>query len=363
MRDLLLGRVPKEFDYAFAGDIASFTIAHPEAKVVGKSVAGLIFNGFDFMPLRGKDLKEDLLKRDFTINALALEENGVLHTHPQALADLKAGILRPVAPGALANDPLRVYRAARFMAMLPDFTPHGDCLLQMREVAAAGLTANISAERVGRELLKALDTAAPSRFFRLLADTGCLEPWFSELAAAREITAGPLPFHDNSIFDHTCDIIDLLARNPDKSQLSVWMGLTHDLGKIHSPSENLPHHYGHELRGIKTAETLARRLSLANKYIRSGSLAAREHMKAGQYFKLRPGTRCDLLIAAHKAGFFLPFWQLADADSGLPVSEKALKDLQLILKVELPPEWRDRGAGTAEKLRGLRCEALARRGE
>ncbi|MCD7985350.1 MAG: HD domain-containing protein [Desulfovibrio sp.] len=223
----------------------------------------------------------------------------------------------------------------------------------MRALLPAALAA-IPAERVGRELRKALAAPAPARFLETLAAGNALVPWFAELEAARDIPAGPARWHKNSVLGHTARIMNLTAGDP----LAVWMALCHDLGKTGTDPALLPHHYGHEQRGIALAQGLAERLRLPALFSKAGALAAAEHMKAGMLPRLRPGTRRDLLWRVHQAGLSAPFWRLADADSNSRVGTEALRQLAALLAVRLPPDWWGKGELSARKLRELHCRAL-----
>ncbi|MDY3809149.1 HD domain-containing protein [Desulfovibrio porci] len=353
VRDLLLGRVPVELDFAFSGAMADFLAAHPDARPVGKSVRVCLWRGRECMPLRGGSLEADLLARDLTVNAMALDSRGLLRVHPQALADLRSRRLRPASPTALSDDPARVFRLARFAASWPDWQVDGEACAQMRALLPSALAA-IPAERVGRELRKALAAPAPARFLETLAAGNALVPWFAELETARDIPAGPARWHKNSVLGHTARIMNLTAGDP----LAVWMALCHDLGKIGTDPALLPHHYGHEQRGIALAQGLAERLRLPALFSKAGALAAAEHMKAGMLPRLRPGTRRDLLWRVHQAGLSAPFWRLADADSNSRVGTEALRQLAALLAVRLPPDWWGKGELSARKLRELHCRAL-----
>lgn len=353
LRDLLLGRAPAELDFAFSGSMADFLRLHPGARQVGKSVRVALWRGREYMPLRGPNLQADLRTRDLTINALALDEHGRLHAHPQALDDLRASVLRPASPTAFGDDPARVFRLARFAALWPDWRIDESAVRQMRALPSRTLAA-IPAERVGRELRKALAGPAPARFLEVLAQGWALVPWFAELEAARGIPAGPAPWHKNSVWEHTLRLMNVLTGDA----LAVWMALCHDLGKIGTDPALLPHHYGHEMRGVSLARDLARRLRLPALYGKAGALAAAEHMKAGIFLSLRPGTRRDLLWRVHSSGLGKSFWRLVDADSGTRLSATARGQLDTLLAVRLPEVWRGKGQLSARKLRELHCQAL-----
>ena len=225
----------------------------------------------------------------------------------------------------------------------------------MRAVAGEGLLGRIPAERVGRELMKALASPKPSRWLSVLAEGNCLSPWFRELETSMDIPAGPVAYHSGSVMAHLMDVMDAVAGDP----LCVWMALCHDLGKIGTDPALLPHHYGHELRGAEPAEHVAKRLALPARYGAAGVLSSQLHMKAGIYEMLRAGTRCDLLMQVHNAELDGPFWKLAEADSGRSLRPVVNDDLAVLLRISLPPEWRDRGKESGRRLRAMRCQALA----
>ena len=276
VRDLLLGRLPREWDYAFDGSREAFLAEHPDAAAVG-AVQVCLWRGCEFMPLRGASLPDDLRARDLTINALALDAAGRLHCHPQALHDLRHRLLRPVSP------------------------------------------------------------------------------WFAELEEAARIPAGPPRWHGrDSVLDHTCSVMDRCAGDA----LAAWMALCHDLGKLRTPADNWPHHYGHDALGVSVAQALCRRLALSNLHLKAAETACAEHMRAGRYGELRVGTRRDILWRVERRGLSRPFWRLVDADSRRGWSTPAERELAILRAVRLPDEWRDRGPASAQHLRDLQCAAL-----
>lgn len=354
VRDMLLGSSPSEFDLTFTGNAESFLKHHPTAHMVGRSVQVCLLEGREHMPLRGATIADDLSARDLTINALALETNGTLHMHPMALHDLQHSILRPASATAFVDDATRAFRVARFAARFADFSIDDAVYEQMRLPQVRCAQANLPAERVGREVLKTLESAKPSRFLQVLSHGGLLSPWFVELEGAHSLPAGPPQWHRGSVLEHIGQVMDAVAGD----SLTVWMALCHDLGKVSTPADILPHHYGHEKRGVDAAITLAKRLALPTRYVMAGALAAREHMKGGTYESLRIGTRRDLLMAVHNAGFDEPFWRLVDADSHKNISSLAQAELEILTAIRLPEEWHNQGQVSANKLRAMHCAAL-----
>jgi len=135
-------------------------------------------------------LEQDLERRDLTINAMARDAQGALRDPFQGQRDLLARRLRHVSP-SFTEDPLRLFRVARFAARLPGFEVADETLALMRAMAARGDLDELSAERVWQELHKALNAPAPQRFFEVIADAEAFEPWLAELAApAPAVPAG-----------------------------------------------------------------------------------------------------------------------------------------------------------------------------
>lgn len=128
-------------------------------------------------------LEEDLMRRDFTINAMAKDGGGKIHDPYNGLADLENRILRHVSP-AFAEDPLRVLRGARFLARFYrlGFSVAEETEELMRSLVDAEELQQLSAERVWSETERALQEKNPEQYFALLKKVGALDVWFAELA-------------------------------------------------------------------------------------------------------------------------------------------------------------------------------------
>jgi len=137
--------------------------------------------GFTINADPGVTLEEDLLRRDLTINAIARSARGELIDPYGGAADIEARLLRHVSV-AFAEDPLRVFRVARFAAQLPEFAVAPETNELMQRMCASGELLHLSAERVWQEFHKALGAVAPQRFFETLSECGGLRDWFGELS-------------------------------------------------------------------------------------------------------------------------------------------------------------------------------------
>lgn len=371
VRDTILGKHPKEFDIAFDGSVDDFLRHYGDrAHIVGKVTAVYIVNGHEYSQVYNGNISDDLANRDLTINALALDENGIIHALPQTFADLAGGVLRHASPAAFRNDFTRVLRAARFSATLEGFSIHADTIRLMREAALEPGYAEIAAERAGKECMKAMQGHAPGNFLRALAEANALSPWLAPLKKALSVPAGPPKFHGaDSVFDHTCNVMDMAAAisaqaamTEKERALAAWMALCHDFGKLETNADLLPRHIGHESRGLYLAESLAASLRLPALWAKAARIAITLHMKAGRYKELKQKTRVDILHALNVSGVFIPFCSLVVADSqDVTLGEQMQNDMKTMLAVTLPKEWRNNGEQSAKKLRELRAAALPRK--
>lgn len=378
VRDRLRGAAAADKDYVVSGiGEAAFCALFPDAQRVGRSFpvylvtvdgkrvevafarrehkTGPGYRGFAVAFSPEVTIEEDLYRRDTTMNSIALElPEGRLIDLYGGREDIARGRVRAVS-SHFVEDPVRALRAAR-QAALFGYEITEETLVYMRACRAE--LAREPGERIFAELRRALGAAQPSSFFRWLARAGVLDVTFPELAALIGKTQ-PQAFHpEGDAFEHTMLVLDRVAAETGDVR-ARFTALAHDIGKGRTPQAMLPHHYGHERRGVAPALALAERLRLPVLFRKAGALAAAEHMKAGMFPTLRPGTRRDLLWRVHQAGLSAPFWRLADADSNSRISIEARRQLAALLAVSLPPDWRNKGEQSARKLRELHCRALA----
>ncbi len=201
VRDGLLAREVKERDWVVVGGSAEAMLRqgyrqvgrnfpvflHPEtqeeyalARTERKTAAGHAGFATDAGPQ--VTLRQDLARRDLTINAMAQDRAGRLIDPFGGCRDIKQRLLRHVTQ-AFAEDPLRVFRVARFAASLEGFSVHPDTCAFMAGMVEA--LAELPGERVWTEFRKALAAVAPQRFLEVLKDCHCLGPWFPELEDSR----------------------------------------------------------------------------------------------------------------------------------------------------------------------------------
>ncbi len=183
-------------------------------------------------------LMDDLRRRDFTINAMAISMNPDRFGAPEdpfdGLADLSEGILRtPLDPRiTFEDDPLRMIRAARFATRL-QFRIDAQALDAMKR--QAGRIAIVSRERITDELQKIVCAACPSVGFRILFNSGLLKHILPELTALQGVEAVDGHRHKDNFF-HTLQVLDNLSamtanRSGEETCYLRWAALLHDIGK------------------------------------------------------------------------------------------------------------------------------------
>ena len=316
VRDRLLGHAPGDRDWVVVGETPESMLAagfrpvgrdfpvflHPDtgeehalARTERKTAPG--YRGFVVHADPSVTLEQDLERRDFTINAVAQDEAGALVDPFGGARDIEARVLRHVGP-AFVEDPLRVLRAARFMARLASlgFTVAPETMALMREIAAAGELDALVPERTWQELAKALASAQPSAFLRALRDADALRVVLPEVDALYGVPQRP-EFHPE--IDTGCHqemVSDMAARLSPGDIVVGFAALAHDLGKALTPKDALPRHIGHELAGLAPLRALCERLKVPLEHRDLALIACREHLNVHRIAELRDATVHDLLV-------------------------------------------------------------------
>ena len=210
----------------------------------------------------GESLVDDLRRRDFTMNAMALSVLERVFTDPfGGLADLARGVLRtPGTPEeSFADDPLRMLRAARFVSTLGvSVAPE----VRAAMTAMAGEIVRISVERVQVELTKLLLGSAPRQGLELLVDTGLANYVLPELPALR--MAADEHGQHKDVYAHTLQVLDQVIDLEESPDLVLrWAAVLHDVGKPATrrfePDGRVTFHH-HEVAGARLARARLREL-------------------------------------------------------------------------------------------------------
>jgi tRNA nucleotidyltransferase (CCA-adding enzyme) len=317
VRDLLLGRNPKDVDLVVVGmsvpamdslmskmggvpvgnHFPVYTIEGAEVALARtERKAGEGYHGF-VCETENVTLEEDLLRRDLTINAMAMDPfTGEVIDPFGGARDLASRELKPVGPH-FCEDPLRVLRAARFAAQL-DMAITPQLVVAARPVLPELIT--LPGERLWGELEKALRTDKPSVFFEALDRLGGLEIVLPEIHDLKG-RIQPEKYHpEGDAYVHTLQVVDQ-ARRLGGDDETMFAALVHDLGKAVTDDDNLPHHYNHEALGVPLVRQVCERLRVPTNHRKVGEVTAREHLNVHRFDELKPVKKVRLLVRLQAA--------------------------------------------------------------
>ncbi|MFV5590364.1 multifunctional CCA addition/repair protein [Acinetobacter variabilis] len=391
VRDHLLGHPYHEKDYVVVGATPEQLLAegfqpvgkdfpvflHPETKdeyalARTERKSGYGYHGFEFYTDINVTLEEDLIRRDLTINAMAMDDSGKIYDPYGGQKDLADRVLRHVSE-AFVEDPLRVLRIARFAARYQHqgFSIAEETLVLMKQLAESGELNALTPERVWKETTRALMEQDADVYFEVLRSCGALKVLFPELDALYGIPQRPEYHPEIDCGIHTMMSLQQACRQHYSLEVRFAV-LVHDLGKALTPVEELPRHIMHEERGIKPVNELCERLRVPTHTKQLALAVCKEHLKCHQAFNLKPGTlwrllqRLDVLRRPERVEAFV---QACECDSrgrlGLenrayPQAQYVLDAMQVVRSIkaqDLPPEIQ--GPDIGEMLIERRIAALA----
>ena len=315
IRDELSGRKPADYDIACAGDaekIARRIAAGTRGTLVELGKPGQVIfrvvSGkkiFDVACLNGQTIEDDLLQRDFTINALAYSlSDGEVIDCCGGLKDLEKKSIRMVSKEAFTKDPLRLLRAFRIGAAF-NFKIEPATLKAIKK--NAGLIVNSAGERIRVELLKLMSTSRAYPYLAAMADTGLLTALFPEIGCLRGCEQNK--YHCYDVFEHTMKSFDCLeslissaeslkltayAQNylfadQEKTALLKLAILLHDTGKPLSRTSDIKgeyHFYGHASSGADLSKQICDRLKMASREKYFIDFIIRHHLRPLYLFTL-----------------------------------------------------------------------------
>ena len=329
LRDRILGRPTDDVDLVAAGDVgrlarrlakAKGAVAFPLSEEFGAwrvTARGAPWQA-DLMPLEGGSIEADLVRRDFTVNAMAEPLAGGEMIDPiGGRADLQARRLRLASGHALEDDPLRVLRLARLAVEL-DLEPEGEAVVAARR--AAPRLPGVAGERVFAELRRMLTGPAPRAGLELLERLGALEHVLPELSEQRGVEQNR--YHHLDVHDHTLEVVDeVVALQRDPSPLgehaqataavlaepladeltrgdALRLGaLLHDAAKpatrAQTPEGRITF-MGHDQQGAELAREALGRLRASERLRSHVAALTRHHLRLGFLVHRAPLSRRDV---------------------------------------------------------------------
>lgn len=225
----------------------------------------------------GKDINEDLTRRDFTINAMALQSHDDdyhLVDPFSGLSDLNDGLIRSVgkAETRFQEDALRMLRAIRFSVQL-NMKIDDSTFKAISQYSQ--LITKISWERIGDEFLKIIASQYPAEGIKLLAEVSLLSHILPELKAGKRVQQGG--HHTTDVWTHS---LDSLKECPSPDPIVRLATLLHDVAKpqTYEVREGKITFYNHEIVGSRTANQIGKRLRLSKKERQRLFTLVRYHM-------------------------------------------------------------------------------------
>lgn len=320
IRDKLLNKKVKDEDYCVVGITPKeFKNLFPQSFSRGKSFEVFDLDGKEFAMARIErktgvghkefeittnkniTIEQDVARRDITINSMAQDVlTGELIDPFNGKQDIKNGIIRATTEHFL-EDPLRVYRVARFATTL-NFDVDKTTLKMMNTLKDELNT--LSEERVFIEFSKALSAKKPSTFFQVLKEADVLEVHFKEIYDLIGALQPPEHHPEGDSFNHTMMVVDKSSELTDDLEIR-FSALVHDLGKGLTPKEEYPHHYGHEINGVDLVVKFGNRIKAPTRWIQSGKIACREHMRGGIFYKMKPSKKVEFIERVAKSSLGL----------------------------------------------------------
>ncbi len=327
VRDKLLNRPIKDEDYLVVGASVEQMIKlgyhqvgkdfpvflHPKTKAEyalarTERKQGQGYTGFSCYFAPDVTIEQDLLRRDLTVNAMAMDQNGKIIDPYNGQNDLNARILRHVSD-AFIEDPLRVLRVARFAARYHKygFTIADETLNLMQEISASGELKCLTPERVWQEMQLSLadggansdiNSGNPEVFFEVLQQCNALEELWPELAILWGIPNPALWHPEICSGIHTMMVLQqavlltqaIPVEKSDHRTAVRFAALCHDLGKGITPDKLWPSHKGHEKSGLPLVERICRQLKIPSHYKQLALKVCEFHLHCHKAFELKAST-------------------------------------------------------------------------
>jgi poly(A) polymerase len=315
VRDLILGREPSDYDISTDARPEDLLRLFPRAQLVGAQFGVVLVNGVEIATFRSDhsysdgrhpgrvvfetDPKQDVLRRDFTINALLLDPSALdsssscdslssqVVDYVDGLADLRAGVVRAIGDPELRfqEDHLRMLRAVRFAARFR-FEIEPATLSAIQKLHAQ--IVRVSPERIRDELVRILTEGGARRGFELLDASGLLADVLPEVSAMKGVEQPPEFHPEGDVWTHTLIMLDGL---PSPSATLALGVLLHDVGKpgTFRIAERIRFD-GHVELGERIARELLNRLRFSNAEIEQVIALIANHMRFSHVHQMREST-------------------------------------------------------------------------
>ena len=290
LRDLGYQQVGQDFPVFINPDSHDeYAMARTERKT-GPGYKGFVINSSPDVTL-----EEDLLRRDLTINAIAIDETGRLIDPFGGQSDIKARVLRHVS-AAFVEDPLRVLRVARFAARFAHlgFRVAKETRELMRSISSSGELSHLVPERIWKELEMALTSQTPSIFIKVLRECDALAAILPEVNNLFGLQRAVKYHCEVDVGLRTLLCLDQTRELTDDSVV-LYATLVHDVDEGLTDQDKRPLHVNHETAAPNLLDQIESRLRLPREHAQLSRLVCEHHSKLQRVRELKPPAVLNLL--------------------------------------------------------------------
>lgn len=309
VRDIILGKDPHDIDIATSASpeqIGTIFKTHDIGKSKDFGIVVVQQDGFDFEVAQfrkdgaytdgrrpdsvetAKSFEHDAARRDFSINALGIDKDGVVIDYHGGLQDIKNKILKTVGDPKqrFSEDALRILRLLRFASKM-QFDIDSDTLAAAKELVP--LVNNLSAERIRDEMIKAAEKGTSlAAFIQHLDSIGLLQKLLPEIYALKDLKHNPKhhPEGKSLVLGHVLEAVKASKSINPITNLAI---LFHDIGKAVTlgwKEDGQPTYYGHESAGVPIFNEIAKRLRFSNEDKEAIVFAIENHMHGHKLDKM-----------------------------------------------------------------------------
>jgi poly(A) polymerase len=311
VRDYVLGVIPDDYDIVTSALPDQVTAIFDRTVAIGAKfgIIAVIVDGhpYEVATFRNDDIyidgrrpsrvhfssaREDVLRRDFTVNGLFMDpQTAEITDYVDGLADIREKVIRTIGDPdqRFQEDHLRMLRAIRFTANLSyklDFSTNEAITRNVANIKT------ISAERLQDEMSKLLTRGGARQGLELMAQTGMLKEILPEVDCMRGVEQPPRFHPEGDVWQHTLLLMEILSKDNKRNINSAlaWGVLLHDVGKPVSRSEDEKgvHFYGHVQQGGKIADEIMQRLRFSRALRETVLDLIGQHMMFMNVQKMRP---------------------------------------------------------------------------
>jgi tRNA nucleotidyltransferase (CCA-adding enzyme) len=342
-RDKIMGREPNDYDYVVVGESPEDMVDRGFLPIMGADFPVFLdkdsvpdgeegeeyalarterksqnpdsdnpYHNFEVKVGEDISLKEDLKRRDFTINSIAMDPStGEIIDPYGGRKDIERGKIRHVSE-AFKEDPLRVIRMARFASRF-DFDVDPETMDLAREVVHK--IEYVPNDRIMKEMYKAMKQAQnPAKFFRVCLEANVFDHFMTEVKEMVNISAGPDKYHkEENLFEHSLMVTNELHKIRGNNYNELIGAFLHDIGKVRCEDN----HYKHPKKGADLIEDMFERIgNVERDLVRTVRSACKDHMKIKRVPEMGNGSMIDLVKDYENSPISIDFLiDLGNADS------------------------------------------------